>query len=101
MLEAFIQLINPDGLMEAPHSWNFTDWVPSWHKNRGVPPDGHFGISGVLNWQLALVLGLAAELETFMGEPELACRNTRLGGTVRQAAMRAFWDEKADCWPTT
>jgi len=91
VLDAFRRWVNRDDLVEAPNGWNYMDWVPSW--GGGVPPDGDHGISGVINWQFALVLGLAAELEKMVGEPELAERNRKLARRIKEAAAKAFWDE--------
>jgi len=91
VLDAFRRWVNKDDLLEGPIGWNFMDWVPGWA--HGMPPDGNHGISGVINWQFALILGLAAELEDYMGEPELAARNRKLQYRVKKAATEAFWDE--------
>jgi hypothetical protein len=91
VLDAFRRWVNKDGLLDAPNGWNFMDWVPGW--GGGIPPDGHTGISGVINWQYAHVLGLAAELEEFVSEPELALRNRKLAEKIARATSEAFWDE--------
>jgi len=91
VLDVFRRWVNKDALVEAPNGWNYMDWVPTW--DGGIPPNGDRGISGVINWQFALVLGLAAELEKMVGEPELAERNRKLAYRVKKAAAQAFWDE--------
>ena len=89
VMEGYRRFVNPDGLLQAPNGWNFTDWV-QWEQ--GIPPHGEFGVSGVLNWQYALVLTQMAELEEYLNEPELAQRCRR---QARDLAGRceAFWDE--------
>ncbi|MEN6521660.1 MAG: alpha-L-rhamnosidase C-terminal domain-containing protein [Armatimonadota bacterium] len=91
VLNAFIGYINTDGLVEGPRGWNFTDWVPNWWD--GIPPDGHLGVSGILNWQTALILGLAADLENTFGDPEIAQRNLRIRDRIAAIAKEAFWNE--------
>ncbi|OPZ81355.1 MAG: Bacterial alpha-L-rhamnosidase [bacterium ADurb.Bin429] len=93
VLEAFRTWLRPDGLLDAPNGpagWNFTDWVPGWHI--GIPPDGEYGPSGLLNAHFALTLGLAAELEAAFEEPLLAERNRATARRVMDATLEHFWD---------
>ena len=90
VLEAFRQHINADDLLQAPVGWNFVDWVPGWPT--GIPPDGKFGISGILNLHMIYTLRLAAELEDGLGEPHLAARNRELADRMAAATHAAFWD---------
>lgn len=92
-LEAFRRHIGPNGLLHAPEGWNVTDWVTEWDDDAGVPPDGHNGPSGVLHWHLVYTLALAADLETRLGEPELAAYYARWTREAAQAGQAAFWDE--------
>lgn len=89
VLDAHRSNIRADGLFTALDGWNFTDWVGSWES--GAPPSAHWGVSGILNLQLALVADQAAELEGWLGEPQLAERQAELATTVRAAAETAFW----------
>lgn len=90
-LEAFRRWVGPDGLLHAPEGWNMMDWVPEWQA--GIPAGGINGVSGLLNWQLAYVLTLAAELEERMGEPELAARAQRQAAELAERLQAGFWDE--------
>ncbi|MBA3946087.1 MAG: alpha-L-rhamnosidase [Herpetosiphonaceae bacterium] len=90
VLDRFYSLMNSDGLVEAPPGWNFMDWVPEWV--RGVPPDGELGVSGVINWQLALVLTQVARLEGWLGEDELATRTSKRAATLAAQLSDRFWD---------
>ena len=98
LLDTFLALCDADGLMRSPVGWNFTDWVPAWtattndSRNWGVPPDGETGVSGVLNWHLVYTLNLASELESWLGEPQLALRWKRLASTLSDRLNAAFWD---------
>jgi alpha-L-rhamnosidase len=89
VLDAHRANVGPDGLFTALDGWNFTDWVGSWKS--GAPPSAHWGVSGILNLQLALVAGQAAELEGWLGETQLAQRQAELAATVRAATDAAFW----------
>ncbi len=90
-LEAFRRFLGPDGLIHAPAGWNFMDWVPGW--TAGIPPEGVSGCSGLLNWQLVYTLALVADLETQLGEHELAERGRRQAGELARCAHETFWDE--------
>lgn len=98
ILDTLLALRRTDGLMQSPDGWNFTDWVPAWTattrdvRNWGVPPDGVTGISGVLNWHLVYTLNRAAELESWLGEPELAARWKRQAAELAERLGAAFWD---------
>lgn len=94
----FASLQNSDGLITAPAGWNFTDWVTgsdgkgAWPD--GVPPDAAYGISGVLNWHAASTFKLAAELEEWSGEAEIATLQTRRAQTTAKAVDHFFWNEE-------
>lgn len=92
-LDAFERFTHADGLLYGPEGWNTFDWVPAWDADAGVPPDGHSGASGPLNWQLVYTLLQGADLEQRLGESLLAqyCRGRAV--KLAQAATRAFWDE--------
>ncbi|MBC8101874.1 MAG: alpha-L-rhamnosidase [Cytophagales bacterium] len=89
VLEAFLSYRNTNGLVETPPGWNFIDWVTTW-KN-GMPLGADIGVSGVLNWQFALVLTRAADLERQAGEPELAARLDHAASDLAEALQHAFW----------
>jgi hypothetical protein len=92
VLDRFLLFRNGDGLVEAPSGWNFMDWAPEWRA--GVPPDGELGVSGLINWQLALVLTLGAQLEEWLGEAELAARTRRAAADLARQITARFWDEE-------
>lgn len=92
VIDAFLGLLNDQGLLEAPAGWNFVDWVPQWPL--GVPPAGVAGVSGLLNWHLVYTLTLAAQLEAWVGEPELARRFERHRQQLAERLMPRFWNEK-------
>lgn len=92
VLDAYCAHINADELVESPAGWNFQDWVPGW--TSGMPPDAPNGINGSLNFHVAMILRLGAELEDFAGEPEMAARWRRVADRITGAANAAFWDEK-------
>jgi hypothetical protein len=92
VLEHWLAQRGTDGLACPATGWNFTDWVPGW--DWGIPPKGDQDASSILNWHLVLVLGLAAELEHWCGEPELAARNERLAITLARDTCAIFWNAK-------
>ena len=89
--DAFVQQINDDGLVVSPAGWMFVDWVPGWRS--GCAPEAQGGINGIVNFQTAMTLRQAAEMEAFVGEPESAARLRRHADRITAAAQQAFWDE--------
>ena len=86
--DAFERWLNRDGLLEINRSWNFVDW-PGW--KWGVPPDGEFGVSGVLNAQYLYTLEMTSELCELMEAPELAAHYRRRLAEQSERFVRAFW----------
>lgn len=93
-MQAYERWCDQDGILHGPEGWNIIDWVPAWDKDAGVPPEGHEGISGVLNWQLVYGLSLYADLEKRIGDPELADWAVRRAARLAVAAENLFWDEQ-------
>ena len=91
-LEGFQRFIHPDGLLYGPEGWNTLDWVPAWDKDAGVPPDGHQGASGLMNWQLVYALALAAGLEERLGEHLLSELFRQRAVHLAKSAVQAFWE---------
>ena len=91
VVEHFVRRIDKDGLLWGGDGWNCYDWVPAWKD--GTPPGGHEGVSGPLTWTFVLVTRLLAELETLVGEPELAARVRRIGAGVAASSDESFWNE--------
>lgn len=93
VIDGFLRYENEKGLIEAPQGWNFVDWVtgPGW--DFGMPPDGCYGCSGIINWHFVLTLRLLAELEEEHAEWELARRWRRLAAQLTERLTEFFWDE--------
>jgi len=87
-LDVFQRHLSPEGLLVSPPGWNYFDTAFA----TGVPPGGAPGqINATFNFLFAYTLRLAAELEAYLGEPELAARQRRLAQGVADAADRAFY----------
>jgi alpha-L-rhamnosidase len=91
-MEGFRHFLGADGLIHAPDGWNYMDWVPAW--TGGIPPHDSAGISVPVNWQLALVQRMLADLEDQLGEPELAARNRRQAVELANTLSVALWDDQ-------
>ncbi|MEI6033561.1 MAG: alpha-L-rhamnosidase C-terminal domain-containing protein [Verrucomicrobiae bacterium] len=91
MLDFFLGHLNADGVFQAVEGWNFMDWVPTW--SWGCPPDGECSVNSVQGWQLAHVLGLAAEVEEWLGEQDMAARWRRRAKQLAASLNKVFWDE--------
>jgi alpha-L-rhamnosidase len=92
-IQAFQRLLDARGLLRGAEGWNTIDWVPSWDADAGTPPDGHSGVSGVLNWQYVYALSLYEDLERRIGDPEQAAWAGRKADELAAAATAAFWNE--------
>ena len=91
VLEWYLGTLNRDGLVECHEGWNFMDWVPSW--TDGVHPGMEYGPSGIMNLQYVYVLTLAARVEEWLGEAELANRWKRIASQIASRVQEKFWDE--------
>jgi len=95
ILDGFLSCVRPDGLLQPPSGWHFTDWAVGWVD--GIPPRNPDGTSAVAQWHLVWVLTLADWLESHFGEPELALRFRRHASRLASAA-EIFWDEEAGAY---
>jgi glycogen debranching enzyme len=91
-LEGYHHFVDHSGLLRSPEGWNFMDWLPAWPD--GVPPDAVDGCNGLFNWHFIYTLTLAADLETQLGEAELAHLWRRRAQDLAARATAAFWDEE-------
>jgi len=87
--DAFAPWINADGLLEIDRGWNFVDWA-GWPS--GVPPEGEYGVSGVLNAQYLYTLEMIRELCVLMDSPERAAYYQRKQTELVGRFIDAFWD---------
>ncbi len=87
--ERFRTHLNADGLLEPLSGWNFVDWSPTWRS--GVPPQGHHGVCGPVNWQLVLALQLKAQLEAWCGDERLSERDTHDASVLADALVQQLF----------
>jgi len=92
VLEWYLGTLNKDGLIECHEGWNFMDWVPTW--TDGVHPGMEYGPSGIMNLQYVYVLELAAKVEDWLGEVELAKRWRRIARQIAERVKAVFWDDQ-------
>jgi hypothetical protein len=86
-----------EGLLTRPPGWLFADWVPSWHV--GWAPGSHEGRrSAIVNLQYLLTLQAAADLESWVGDPDMARRWASRLRPLRAALRRCFWDGRRGLW---
>ena len=92
ILGAFEGYLNDAGLVDDPKGWNFCDWVPAWAG--GVPPNGHGGVSCLLNLQFLYSLDRGAEMLAYNGKTHQAAHWSAVADALRPAILSAFWDEE-------
>lgn len=95
ILDCFLRHLRPDGTLGGMPGWNFCDWCSAFPN--GEPPGSSEG-SGPANLQLLMALAWAEELETALGERELAARWRRLRRALAPAVATAFWDARRQRW---
>lgn len=91
VLDHYKNLRREDGLLDPAPGWNMVDWVPSWPN--GCPPGGHRDPVAPVIYQAVLAFQAAAELEEWLGEPELATRHALFAAGLMRAADDAFFHE--------
>ena len=91
-LEGFERFKNKQGLLENVEGWNFLDWVAGW--DTGIPPTALEGSNAALNWQLVYGYKLATDLESKIGEPELAQLWQRRAKELSKIITKKFWDNE-------
>jgi alpha-L-rhamnosidase len=82
ILDAFLERRGADGLVRTPEGWNDTE--------RTTEGD----LSALVHWLLLWTLGLAAELEEWVGESGLAHRYRGHASELAPLAQATFWDEE-------
>lgn len=91
-MDAILQNSRDDGLLVWQQGWPYTDWADGF--TNGNPPAGESCTESIFNFHAVHVLNLLAELETYLGEVELAERWRRKSQSLAEACGKAFWDEK-------
>jgi len=89
-MESLRRWFGADGVLRAPEGWNTFDWVPGWEA--GMPPEAIDGLSGVLNWHYVYTLAVLADLESRLGEGELAARARRQAAELAERLIPILWD---------
>jgi len=90
-MDAMLQNQRDDGLLAWPQGWPYTDWADGFPN--GNPPAGESRTESIFNFHAAHVLDLLAELETYLGENELAERWRRKAKSLSDACGKTFWDD--------
>ena len=92
VLNAWAEHIGEDGLARCPRGWNFVDWNYAWQG--GMAPNGNVGdASPVNNLHFAWTLRMAAEVEDWAGDPEMAAWDRRQAERVCRAVAAVYWDD--------
>ena len=92
VLNAWAEHIGEDGLARCPRGWNFVDWNYAWQG--GMAPNGNVGdASPVNNLHFAWTLRMAAEVEDWAGDPEMAAWDRRQAERIGRAVAAVHWDD--------
>ncbi len=93
---------NKDGLLENIPGWNFMDWVVGWEGD-GTAPGCRFGdgVNAELNLYWNLAMRSAASVERALGNELQAKYWEEKSEKLKQAIVKAFWDEKRGIFADT
>ena len=93
---------NKDGLLEDIPGWNFMDWVVGWESD-GTAPGCRFGdgVNAEINLYWNLAMSSAATVERALGNELQAKYWEEKSEKLKQAIVKAFWDEKRGIFADT
>jgi hypothetical protein len=91
IISYFEKLQKPNGSLQLPKDWNFTDWVTEW--NRGVAPALADGGSANLDMQMILAYMYLAPIEAYFGNKEIALMYINKAENLKNTFMQLYWDE--------
>ena len=93
---------NKDGLLEDIPGWNFMDWVVGWDGD-GTAPGCRFGdgVNAEINLYWNLAMRSAASVERALGNELQAKYWEGKSEKLKQAIIKAFWDEKRGIFADT
>ena len=93
---------NKDGLLEDIPGWNFMDWVVGWESD-GTAPGCRFGdgVNAEINLYWNLAMRSAAAVERALGNELQAKYWEGKSEKLKQAIIKAFWDEKRGIFADT
>jgi len=97
LLDNFMANMNREGLLRGfDTAWNFIDWVDEWAQGEcaHTPPGMQNGVNVTFNWLFIYILGLAAELESYAGDPYIAQRWEKTAEDMAAKLIFHYWDTK-------
>jgi hypothetical protein len=86
-----------DGLVDWPEGWDWNDWPKCW-QNKGdkiESPATFKGLCSINQFLLVYIMGLAIEIEEWVGDKVLAERLKKVRDILMVAIRREFWCNKA------
>lgn len=101
IIESFLARICDEGLCQWPSGWDWVDWPDEWSKQRGTAPNDGSGWSAINQWQLVMVLGMATDIESALGETALAARLENARHALAARTTEVFWDEQRGLFADT
>ncbi len=86
--DAYEACRNADGLVQIDRTWNFVDWTEwPW----GVPPEGEFGVSGIVNALWVYGLSSLANLCQLTGDRALESYYRNRAAELTHRVIEAFY----------
>lgn len=96
--DAFDSCVGEDGLVSIPRSWCFVDWT---HWYWGVPPEGEYGVSGIVNALYVYGLASLANLYELTGDSGLERYYRDRAAALTERMAEAFYCEKRGLFADT
>jgi len=96
ILECYITKQRDDGLVDWPEGWDWNDWPKCW-QNRGdqtESPATFKGLCSINQFLLVYIMGLAIEIEEWVGDAVITDRLKKFRDTLMTAIRREFWCDK-------
>ncbi len=96
ILESYITKQRKDGLVEWPEGWDWNDWPKCWQSgdDRIESPATFKGLCSINQFLLVYILGLAIDIEEWVGDAIAADRLKNVRATLMVAVRREFWCEE-------
>lgn len=92
VLDWFERKIDTTGLLKNLEWWNFTDWSEGF--TNGIPPGADNGYSANIALQYVIALQHAVEMFEYFGMDRELNKYSAIEKRVREAVIRACWNEK-------
>lgn len=97
IIDTFLHHVGEDGLLRCPNGWDWVDWA----YERGTPPQGPEGASAANHLQLIHIMGLAEQLEQWIGKESAAREYAKERERLWHRALEVYWSDERGLFAST